>query len=98
MPRVPFQPAKAGSEISPGRHGRHQNTSGSVVRLQVLLDDEPAQGVADYHRSVRQAFGNFADILNIVGDRTGTQFRSRAAAMAAKAYRQSAITLIGEEA
>ena len=35
----------------------------------------------------------------IVGDRTGTQrLVSRAAAMAAKADRQSAITLVGEEA
>ena len=46
-----------------------------------------------------QTVGNQADILDIVGDRTGAQrLGGRAAAMAAKAYGQSAITLVGEEA
>ena len=40
-----------------------------------------------------------ADVLDEVGDRTGTQrLVSRAVAMAAEADRQSAITLVGEEA
>src|SRR5271155_2083102 len=99
MPRVPSDPAQAGSEISLRRHGRHQHAGGSVVRLQVLLHDETAHGVTDYHWSCRQAVGNHADILDIIGDRTGAQrLVSWAASMAAKAYRQSAITLVGEEA
>ena len=45
-----------------------------------------------------QTVGNHADVLDIVGDRTRTQgLVRRAAAMAAKAGRQSAITLVGEE-
>jgi hypothetical protein len=72
MPGVPLHPAQAGSEISPRRHGRHQNAGGSVVRLQILLHDNAAQRVADHHRSSGQAVGNYADILDIIGQRTGT--------------------------
>jgi len=92
------EPAQAGSEISLWRHGCHQDAGGSVVRLQILLYDDAAQGVADDHRFSGQAVGNQADILDIIGERTGTQLRSRAISMAAKAYRQSAITLVREEA
>ena len=69
------------------------------MRLQILLHDKTAHGVTDNHRRGGQAVGNHADVLDEVGDRTGAQrFVSRAVAMAAKAERQSAITLVGEEA
>src|SRR5271165_3317339 len=98
MPRMLSYPAQAGSEISLRRHGRHQDTGGSVVRLQVLLHDETAHGVTDYHWSCGQTVGNGAEILEIVGDRTGAQRRvSRTISMAAKAERHGAITLVGEE-
>src|SRR5215208_4453157 len=99
MPGVAFHPAQSGSEVSLWRHRRHQNASRSVVRLQILLRDEATHGVADHHRSSWQVVGNESDILDIVGDRTGAQrLGGRAAAVAAKAYGHSAITLVGEEA
>ena len=69
------------------------------MRLQILLHDKAAHGVTDNHRRCGQTVGHHADVLDEVGDRTGTQrFVGRAVAMAAKADRQGAITLVGEEA
>jgi hypothetical protein len=98
MPRVLLQPAQPGSEIPLRRHGGHQNAGGSIVRLQILLHDKAAERVTYYHGTCWQAVGNHADILDIVIDRAAAQrFRSRAASMAAKTYRQRAITLVGEK-
>ena len=98
MPRVLPHPAQGRPEVSLRRHGRHQHAGRTVVLLQILLHDETAHGVTDDHRRCGQTVGNHADVLDIVGDRTRPQrFVSRAAAMAAKAERQSAITLVGEE-
>ena len=98
MPRVPPYPAQGGFEVSLRRHGRHQHTGRRVVRLQILLHDETAHRVTDNHRRGGQTAGHHTDVLDEVGDRTGTQrLVSRAVAMAAKADRQSAITLAAKK-
>src|SRR5277367_4081928 len=92
-------PAQRVSEVPLRRNGCHQYGGRSIVPLQVLLHDKTAHGVTDDHRCVGQAVGNRADILDIVGDRTGPQWLvSRAVSMTAEAQRQSTITLVGKEA
>ena len=59
--------------ISLRGHGSHQYAGRSVVRFEILLDEKTAQRVADYHRRAGQAVGNYADVLDVISERTGAQ-------------------------
>src|SRR4051812_48521734 len=54
--------------------------------------------MTDHHRGCAQAVGDGRDVIDVVGDRAGAKrLGCRAVPMATKAYRQGAITLVGEE-
>ena len=66
--------------------------------LEILLRHEAAERVSDDYRGVREALGNFANVLDIVGDRTGSwRHRIGARAVPAEAHGDRAISVGGEK-
>src|SRR5574337_1195148 len=69
------------------------------MRLQILLYDQAAHGVPDYHRPGRQVGGHRAYVLDIVGERTSVErLGDRAVSVAPKANRQGTVAVVGEKA
>jgi hypothetical protein len=80
------------------RHRRHQYRGRCPVILEVSLNHEAAQGMADEHRLATQFLGGGPDIVEVVGDgHFAHRLRRGAGAVPAQAERDRAIARSCEE-